>query len=172
MLPISSSFSFVHSLTPEFFWSISSFSSLTISRFLLLLVCPPFHHLQLLSNLPQYSWLYLLSDHLNSFLAINLPGNSPLLNVPFSCFCLATSFISRWYSFSNSLIASFVFFKFSLSQTSFGYISTNSLTILIVLTATESPWKDLSIDTSHVLKRSVLAEILGRSTGNHHGTIY
>ena len=38
--------------------------------------------------------------------------------------------------------------------------------------ATESPWKDLSIDTSHVLKWSVLAEILGRSTGNHYGTVY
>ena len=60
----------------------------------------------------------------------------------------------------------------TLSQTSFGYISINSSTILIVSTATESPWKDLLIDTSHVLKQSVLAEILGRSTGNHYGTIY
>jgi len=32
--------------------------------------------------------------------------------------------------------------------------------------------KDLLIDTSHVSKRSVLAEILGKSTGNHHGTVY
>jgi len=38
--------------------------------------------------------------------------------------------------------------------------------------ATESPWKDLSIDTSHVLKWSVLAKILGRSTDNHYGTVY
>jgi len=59
-----------------------------------------------------------------------------------------------------------------MSQTSFGYISTNSLTILMVSMAMESPWKDLFIDTSHTLKRLVLAEILGRSTGNHHGTIY
>ena len=36
--------------------------------------------------------------------------------------------------------------------------------------AMESPWKDLSIDTSHVSKRLLLAKILGRSTGNHHGT--
>ena len=62
--------------------------------------------------------------------------------------------------------------KASVSQTSFGHISTNSLMILTVSTATESPWKDLSIDTSHASKRSVLAKILGRSTGNHHGTIY
>jgi len=38
--------------------------------------------------------------------------------------------------------------------------------------AMESPWKDLSIDTSHTSKQLVLAEILGRSTGNHYGTIY
>jgi len=59
-----------------------------------------------------------------------------------------------------------------LSQTSFSHISTNSLMILMVLMATESPWKDLSINTSHVSKRSVLAEILGRSTGNYYGTVY
>ena len=39
--------------------------------------------------------------------------------------------------------------------------------ILTVSTATESPSKDLSIDTSHVSKQPVLAEILGRSTGNY-----
>jgi len=59
-----------------------------------------------------------------------------------------------------------------LSQTSFNHISTNSSTILTVSTATESPWKDLSIGTSHVSRRSVTAEILGRSTGNHHGTVH
>ena len=59
-----------------------------------------------------------------------------------------------------------------LSQTSFGHISTNSSTILTVLMATESPWKDLSIDTSHASKWSVLAKILGRSTSNHYGTVY
>jgi len=44
--------------------------------------------------------------------------------------------------------------------------------ILMVSMATESPWKELSIDTSHILKQSVLAKILGRSTGNHYGTVY
>jgi len=44
--------------------------------------------------------------------------------------------------------------------------------ILMVLMAMESPWKDLLIDTSHISKQSVLAEILGRSTSNHHGTVY
>jgi len=60
----------------------------------------------------------------------------------------------------------------NLSQTSFSHISTNSSTILTVSTATESPWKDLSIGTSHASKQSVLAKILGRSTDNHYGTVY
>ena len=38
--------------------------------------------------------------------------------------------------------------------------------------AMESPWKNLLIDTSHASKQSVLAKILGRLTGNHHGTVY
>ena len=74
--------------------------------------CLPFHCLQFLSSLPQYSWLYLLSDYLNSFLAVNFLGNSSFLNVSSLCSCLATSSISCWYSFSNSSIASFAFFKF------------------------------------------------------------
>jgi len=44
--------------------------------------------------------------------------------------------------------------------------------ILIVSMAMESPQKDLSIDTSHVLRQLVLAEISGRSIDNHHGTVY
>ena len=71
-----------------------------------------------------------------------------------------------------SLMFTFTIDIKTLSQTSFGYISINSSAILTVSMATESPWKDLSINTSHVSKQSVLAEILGRSTGNHHGTIY
>ena len=59
-----------------------------------------------------------------------------------------------------------------LSQTSFGHISINSSLILMVSMATESPWKDLSINTSHVSRQSIMAKILDRSTGNHHGTIY
>jgi len=39
-----------------------------------------------------------------------------------------------------------------MSQTSFSYISINSLTILMVLMAMESPQKDLLINISHVLK--------------------
>jgi len=62
--------------------------------------------------------------------------------------------------------------KYLVSQTSFGHIFTNSSTILTVSMATESPQKDLPINTSHTSKQSVLAEISGRSTGNHHGTIY
>jgi len=59
-----------------------------------------------------------------------------------------------------------------MSQTSFGHISINSLSILTVLMAMESSWKDLSIDTSHVSRQSIMAEILGRSTGNHYGTVH
>jgi len=39
-----------------------------------------------------------------------------------------------------------------MSQTSFSHISINSLTILMVLMAMESPQKDLLINISHVLK--------------------
>jgi len=41
--------------------------------------------------------------------------------------------------------------------------------ILTVSTATKSPQRDLLIDASHILRQSILDEILGRSTGNHHG---
>jgi len=42
----------------------------------------------------------------------------------------------------------------------------------MVLKATESPQKDLLIDTSHVSRQSILVEILSRSTGNYHVTVY
>ena len=61
---------------------------------------------------------------------------------------------------------------YCVSQTSFGHISINSLMILMVSMAIESPQKDLSINVSHVSRQSVLAKILGRSTGNHYGTVY
>ena len=112
MLPISLSLSSIHSLTPEFSSLISS--SFTIVSIFFSPDCFSFHYLQFLSSLPQYSWLYLLSDHLNNFLVINLPGNFPFLNIPSSHSCLVMSSMSRRYSFSNSLIASFAFFKFSL----------------------------------------------------------
>ena len=38
--------------------------------------------------------------------------------------------------------------------------------------AMESPWKDLSTDTSHVLKQSILTELLSKLVGNHYGTTY
>jgi len=38
--------------------------------------------------------------------------------------------------------------------------------------AMESLQKDLSIDASHVSRQLILAEILGRSTSNYHGTVY
>jgi len=59
-----------------------------------------------------------------------------------------------------------------MSQTSFGHISINSLTILIVLKATEIPQKNFLINASHISRQFILAEILSRSTGNHHVTIY
>ena len=109
-------FSSVHSLTPEFCFSASFSCSLIASSILLPLSHSPFYCLQFLFNISQYSWSYLLSDHPNSFLAINLPGNSPLLYILFSCSCLVTSSWSHRYSFSNSSIAFFAFFKFSLSS--------------------------------------------------------
>ena len=74
----------------------------------------PFYFFQFLSSLLQYSWSYHLSNYPNSFLAVNLPGNSSLLNVPFSLSCQFISSMSLQYSFSNSSTASFAFSKFSL----------------------------------------------------------
>ena len=59
-----------------------------------------------------------------------------------------------------------------MSQTSFSHISINSLTILTISKATESPQKDLSINASHVSRQSILVKILSKSTGNHYVTIY
>ena len=59
-----------------------------------------------------------------------------------------------------------------LSQTSFSHISINSSTILMVSIVPESPWKDLLIYTSHVLRQLVLAEISDRSVGNYYSTVY
>ena len=113
MLSISSSSSSVHSHTPDFSFS-TSFSSGIVFIVPLLAGFLPFYHLQFLSNLPQYSWSYCLSNHLYSIFAMNFPGNSPHWNVPSLCSCCATSSISHRYSFSNSSIASFAFSKFSL----------------------------------------------------------
>ena len=114
MFPISSLFSSVHSLSPEPSCLLSSFSFFIVSIVLCSLVLFPFHCLQFLSNLAQYSLSYLLSDYPNSFLAVNRPGNSPLLNILSSFSCFLTSSISHQYSFSYSSITSLAFSRFSL----------------------------------------------------------
>ena len=79
--------------------------------------------------------------------------------------------ITSWLSHKQKSVALFSteakYMVRSVSQTSFGHISINSPSILTVSMATESPWKDLLIGTSHASKRSVLVKILGKSTGNH-----
>ena len=114
MLSISSSSSSIYSRTFDFSSSTSSSSSRIIFIVPLLAGFLPFHCLQFLSILPQYSWLYCLSNHPYNFFTINLPSSSLRWNVPSSRSCHATSSISYRYSFSNSLIASCTFFKFSL----------------------------------------------------------
>jgi len=59
-----------------------------------------------------------------------------------------------------------------ISQTSFDHISINSSIIFMVSMAIKSPENDFSINASHILRRSILAKISGRSTDNHHGTVY
>jgi len=59
-----------------------------------------------------------------------------------------------------------------ISQTSFGHISIDSSMILMGLMAMESSQKDLLINANHILRQSILAEILDRSTGNYYGTVY
>ena len=110
MLPISLSSSPIYSLFPKLSSSIS-FSSLIVFNICCFLLS--FYCFQFLSNLLQYSWLYLLSDHLNNFLTVNLPGNSSCLNVPSSHSCLAISSISHWYSLLNSSTTFFALFRFS-----------------------------------------------------------
>ena len=113
IFPISSSSSSVYSLSPEFSCSISSSSSFIVSIVLCPFFLPPFHCLQFLSNPPQYSLSYLLSDHPNNFLAVNYPGNSPLLNIPSSLSYLLMSSMSLLYSLLYSSITSLAFSRFS-----------------------------------------------------------
>ena len=114
MFSILSSSSSVYSLSSELSCLISSSSSFIVSIVLYPLVHPPFHCFQFLSSLPQYSLSYCLSNHPNSFFAVNHPGSSPLLNVSFSLSCHFTSSMSCQYSFSYSSTASFAFSRFSL----------------------------------------------------------
>jgi len=44
--------------------------------------------------------------------------------------------------------------------------------IFTVSMATESPQKDLLINTNHVSRQLILAEILSRSIDNYHVTVY
>jgi len=80
--------------------------------------------------------------------------------------------IFRVYQKQDNFLTELKLRKGIMSQTLFSHISINSLTIFMVLTATESPQKDLLIDASHVLRQSILAEILSRSIGNYHSTVY
>ena len=114
MFSILSSSSSVYSLSSELSCLISSSSSFIVSIVLCSLIFSSFHCFQFLSSLPQYSLLYCLSDHPNSFFVVNCSGSSPLLNVPFSLSCCLTSSMSCWYSFLYSLTASFAFSRFSL----------------------------------------------------------
>ena len=113
MLSISSLFFAVHFLISSFFCLISFFFLIVFKICFSFL---PFYCFQFHSSLPQYSLLYLLSNYPNNFLAVNLSSNSLCLNIPSLCSCLATSSMSYQYSFSNSSIVFFVFFKFSLSS--------------------------------------------------------
>ena len=114
ILPISL-FSSFYSLSLDSSWPISSFF-LIIFIIFCLLISSSFQYLQFLSNLAQYSLLYLLSVHLYNFLTINLSSNFPLLNVSSSLSCFLTFSISLLYSFLNSFITSFVFSRFSFSS--------------------------------------------------------
>ena len=113
-LPISLSSSFCPLSYPLIHLAQLFSSSLIVSIVFFFLGCPPFYHLQFLSNLPQYSLSYFLSDHPNNFFAINLPGNSLLSNIPSSLSYRFTFSMSCRYSLLNSLIASFAFPRFSL----------------------------------------------------------
>ena len=119
MFSISLLFSFVYFFIPKFSCLVFFSFFFIISIVLHFLALSSFYLFQFLSNLVQYSLSYFLSDHLNNFLAINLPGNSPLLNVTSSLSYLLMFSISLLYSFSNSSITFFAFSRFSfLSQVS------------------------------------------------------
>jgi len=84
---------------------------------------------------------------------------------------MSMSYCSAKETIINKLEKCFLLL-FKVSQTLFDHISINSLMILTVLMAMEGPQKDLLIDTSHVLRQSILAELLRKSVGNHHSTTY
>jgi len=113
---------------------------------------------------------------------INKPNLYQDIDGGLECFCSKISNIFGSYSLEDNNKDTIVAIPFPtngkainyfiLLQTLFSHISINSSTILMVLTAIESPQKDLLINTSHVSRQSVMAKILSRSTGNHHVTVY
>ena len=60
--------------------------------------------------------------------------------------------IFRVYQKQDNFLTELRLRKEVMSQTSFSYISINSSTILMVLTAPKSPWKDPLINTRHISK--------------------
>ena len=114
MFSISSSSSFVYFLSSKSSCPISFFFSFIFSIVLCPLAFSSFYYFQFLSNLAQYSLLYLLSNQPNSFFAVNCSSSSLLLNISSFLFCLLTFFISCQYFFFNSSTASFVFSRFSI----------------------------------------------------------
>ena len=118
MLPILLS-SFVYSFIPEFSCLISS-SSLIVSNIVLVNFFSIFSSFSLVfSNILCH--ISCLSIQ-GSFFAINLPGSSLLLNVPFFCFCLLTSSISdsaiNPFHLPRYLSFSLIFYLFNILSTS------------------------------------------------------
>ena len=116
---------------------------------------------------PFFLFLFIPNQNLNQLLNLT-KGN-----------CLPRPLSQALLTSSNFVIYSLVCLRRKIleihnlvSQTLFGHISINSLTILTVLMAPKSPWKELLISTSHISRRSMMTKISGRLTGNHYGTIY
>ena len=114
------------------------------------------------------SYLFLFLCQHPSHLGFFLDPFDLLLNLVY----LFLLFCVPYWGFLLSMLFSLLYLHIILSQTPFGHISINSLMILMVSMTMESPLQDLSIDTSHVSKRLIMAKILGRSTGNYHSTVY
>ena len=68
---------------------------------------------------------------------------------------------------TKSLFIFLFFWTYYMSQTLFGHISINSLTILMVLRIKESLQKDLLINANYISRQSILAKILSRLTSNY-----
>ena len=99
MLPISSSS--VYFLIPDSSCLFSSSSFLIVSIIPWPLACPPLQHPHFLSKLAQYSLSYFIPDYPTSFLAMNLPSNSSLVNIPLFYFlfflCISSIFLFKFF---------------------------------------------------------------------------